>query len=155
MPIVLELRLQPPDPGVKLMKIQPRWTLIIAAILIAVAGTYSLLSARSSPNEGKDNLQAAAVPAPGLVTMIDLGASECIPCKMMAPILEELKEEYQGKADIIFIDVWQKPDQAKKYGIRAIPTQIFFDADGREVQRHVGFLDKKQIIKILSELGVS
>ncbi|MBM9606499.1 thioredoxin fold domain-containing protein [Desulfopila inferna] len=87
--------------------------------------------------------------------MIDLGASECIPCKMMAPILEELKEEYQGKADIIFIDVWQKPDQAKKYGIRAIPTQIFFDADGREVQRHVGFLDKKQIIKILRELGVS
>ncbi len=137
------------------MKIRPRWTLIIAAILIAVAGTYGLLAARSSPSEVKENVQAANVPTPGLVTMIDLGASECIPCKMMAPILEELKVEYRDKADIIFIDVWQKPDQAKKYGIRAIPTQIFFDADGREVQRHVGFLDKKQIIKILTKLGVS
>ena len=50
----------------------------------------------------------------GKVTMIDLGATECIPCKMMAPIIEELKKEYAGKADIIFIDVWKNPGSGEK-----------------------------------------
>jgi len=87
--------------------------------------------------------------------MIDLGATECIPCKMMAPIIEELRNEYAGRADIIFIDEWEDPAQAKKYGIRTIPTQIFFDAEGREVHRNTGFMDKKRIVAILSRLGVS
>jgi thioredoxin 1 len=87
--------------------------------------------------------------------MIDLGATECIPCKMMAPIIEELKKEYAGRANVIFIDVWKHPDQKKKYDIRAIPTQIFFDADGREIFRHTGFLDKARIVEILRRLGVS
>ena len=91
----------------------------------------------------------------GMVVMVDLGATECIPCKMMAPIIEALKKEYAGKADIIFIDVWKNPDQAKKYGIRSIPPQIFFDAKGREVHRKTGFMDKKRIVDILSKLGVS
>ena len=95
------------------------------------------------------------VPTPGMVTMVDLGAQKCVPCKMMAPIIAELKKEYAGRAGIIFIDVWKNPDQGKKFGIRAIPTQIFFDADGREVHRHTGFMDKKRIVDILSRLGVS
>jgi thioredoxin 1 len=74
---------------------------------------------------------------------------------MMAPIIEELQKEYAGRADIVFIDVWKNRGQAKKYGIRAIPTQIFFDADGREAHRNVGFMDKKQIVEVLSRLGVS
>ena len=101
-------------------------------------------------NQGDENI------IPGdMVTMIDLGATECIPCKMMAPIIEELKKEYAGRADIIFIDVWKNPAQAKKYGIRAIPTQIFFDADGREVHRNTGFMDKQRIVEVLIRLGVS
>ena len=86
--------------------------------------------------------------------MIDLGADECIPCKMMAPIIEELKKEYAGRADIIFIDVWKNPKATKNYGIRAIPTQIFFDARGREVHRHTGFMEKARIVEILTRLGV-
>jgi thioredoxin 1 len=86
--------------------------------------------------------------------MIDLGATECIPCKMMAPILAELQREYDGKADIVFIDVWKNPAQKEKYRLRAIPTQVFFDAQGREVYRHLGFMDKKSIVAMLSKLGV-
>ncbi|MFN2355605.1 MAG: thioredoxin family protein [Desulfopila sp.] len=89
----------------------------------------------------------------GRVTMIDLGATECIPCKMMAPIMEELEREYAGVADIVFIDVWKNPAEGRKYGIQSIPTQIFFDSDGKEVFRHVGFLDKKPIVEILTRLG--
>ncbi|MGB8425892.1 MAG: thioredoxin family protein, partial [Desulfobacterales bacterium] len=94
------------------------------------------------------------VPTPGLVTMVDLGANKCIPCKMMAPIIEELKKEYAGRASIIFIDVWEDREQVDRFGIRAIPTQIFYDKTGREVERHVGFLDKKSIVATFEKLGV-
>jgi thioredoxin 1 len=130
--------------------------LIVSAVILALVALSGVLSAQSLSNETTvPTSSITEAPSPGLVTMIDLGATECIPCKMMAPILEELKKEYEGRADILFIDVWKNPDQAKKHGIRAIPTQIFFDAAGREVQRHVGFLDKKGIVEILTKLGAS
>lgn len=94
------------------------------------------------------------VPVKGMVTMLDVGADRCIPCKMVAPILKELEVEYQGKAAIIFIDVWKRPEQAPKFRIRAIPTQIFYDKDGKEVQRHEGFMDRKAIVEVLERLGV-
>jgi len=94
------------------------------------------------------------VPAEGMVTLVDLGAHRCIPCKMMAPILEELKREYDGRASIVFIDVWVHREEGRKYGIRAIPTQIFFDRSGKEVFRHEGFMDKKSIVHELEKLGV-
>jgi thioredoxin 1 len=94
------------------------------------------------------------VPAKGMVTMVDIGAKKCIPCKMMAPIMEELEKEYKGKAAIIFIDVWVDPPQSKRFGIRSIPTQIFYDRDGKEVKRHEGFMDKKAIVAELEKLGV-
>ena len=94
------------------------------------------------------------VPVKGLVTMVDLGAKSCIPCKMMAPILEKLERVYDGKAAIIFIDVWKHRGQAKRFRIRAIPTQIFFDKQGKEVYRHVGFMSEKAIVKQLKKMGV-
>lgn len=94
------------------------------------------------------------VPTPGQVTMVDLGAHKCIPCKMMAPIIEELQKEYEGRASIIFIDVWKHRDQAQRFGIRGIPTQIFYDKTGKEVGRHLGFMDKKSIVAKFDELGV-
>ena len=94
------------------------------------------------------------VPVKGMVTMVDLGANSCIPCKMMAPIMEKLEKDYKGKAAILFIDVWKDPDQAKRFGIRAIPTQIFYDKEGKEVYRHVGFMSENAIVTQLKNLGV-
>jgi thioredoxin 1 len=94
------------------------------------------------------------VPTKGMVTMLDLGAKTCIPCKMMAPIIEKLKKAYKGEASIIFIDVWKHPDQVKRFGIRAIPTQIFFDEHGKEVYRHVGFMGEEAIVRQLKKIGV-
>jgi thioredoxin 1 len=95
------------------------------------------------------------VPTKGTVTMIDLGAKKCIPCKMMAPILVKLEKAYKGKADIVFIDVWENKQPTQRFKIRAIPTQIFFNAQGKEVYRHVGFLDEKSIIKQMTKMGVA
>jgi thioredoxin 1 len=94
------------------------------------------------------------VPVKGMVTMIDLGATECVPCKMMAPIMEKMVKKYQGKAAIVFIDVWKNRDQVSRFGIRAIPTQVFYDATGREVSRHVGFMSEAAIVEQLTKMGV-
>ncbi|MEN6509554.1 MAG: thioredoxin family protein [Smithella sp.] len=97
---------------------------------------------------------AKSVPVKGMVTMVDLGAKKCIPCKMMAPILVKLEKDYKGRAAIIFLDVWEDAAPAKRFGIRAIPTQIFFNKQGEEVYRHEGFISEKDIIKKLLDLGV-
>ncbi len=94
------------------------------------------------------------VPTKGMVTVLDLGAKKCIPCKMMAPILKKLKGQYEGKASIVFIDVFEHREQAARFGIRAIPTQIFFDRDGNEVHRHLGFMSEEEIVKQLKKMGV-
>lgn len=94
------------------------------------------------------------VPVEGFVTMVDIGAKACIPCKMMIPVIENLSKELDGKAAIVFIDVWKNPKEGNVFGIRTIPTQIFYDKDGFEVYRHEGFLDKDSILTVLSDLGV-
>lgn len=94
------------------------------------------------------------VPVAGMVTMVDIGAKKCIPCKMMAPIIEELEKEYKGKAAIVFIDVWENPEAGTPFGIQIIPTQIFYSADGKEVFRHQGFMEKAAIVAELEKLGV-
>lgn len=94
------------------------------------------------------------LPIKDTVTLIDLGATSCVPCKMMAPILEKLEKVYEGKAAIVFIDVWKHRDQASRFGIRAIPTQVFYDRGGKEVYRHVGFMSEKDIIQQLKNMGV-
>jgi len=95
------------------------------------------------------------IPVKDMVTMVDLGAKSCIPCKMMAPILEKLDKDYKGKAAILFIDVWKDPDQAKRFGIQTIPTQIFYDKQGKEVLRHSGFMSEEAIVTQLKKMGVN
>jgi thioredoxin 1 len=90
----------------------------------------------------------------GKPTVIDLGARTCIPCKKMAPILESLSNEYRGKAGVLFIDVREDQAAALKFRVQMIPTQIFFDAKGKEVKRHVGFMDKAAIVKELKAAGL-
>jgi thioredoxin 1 len=73
---------------------------------------------------------------------------------MMAPILEEVKKEYAGIIQVDFVDAWKNPNEARKYGVRGIPTQIFYDASGKERGRHMGFLSKEGILKGFEQLGI-
>lgn len=153
------------------------WNWTRAAVLLAAViagGCSSAVSTGPRPaDDGKQTADAtadtaAAVgkaadvtvasssegPVKGLPRLLDLGAGKCIPCKMMAPILEELKTDYAGVFDVEFIDVWKHPEQADKYGVETIPTQIFFDATGKEVFRHVGFFSKEEILAKWKEVGV-
>ena len=92
--------------------------------------------------------------ASGRPAVIDLGARHCIPCKKMAPILESLAGEYRGKASVLFIDAHEDQAAAKRFKVQMIPTQIFFDAQGKEVKRHIGFMDKADILKGLKAAGL-
>lgn len=92
------------------------------------------------------------VPASGRVTLVDLGAQFCIPCRMMTPVLQELETEYKDRVAVVFIDVRDHADQVQRFGLRAIPTQVVYDASGREVFRHEGFLAKDAIRKVLDPL---
>jgi thioredoxin 1 len=94
---------------------------------------------------------AGEAPLPRLV---DLGSTTCIPCKMMAPILEGLKTEYRGRLVVDVIDVQKERETMKGYGIRVIPTQVFFDSNGQERFRHEGFMSKEAILDKWKELGV-
>ena len=107
----------------------------------------------AKPTEANASPATAATTAK-LPRIVDLGAGKCIPCKMMAPVLEALKKEYAGRMNVEFIDVWENPDAGKPYGIEMIPTQIFFDAEGKELFRHVGFFAKEDILGKWKELGV-
>ena len=119
---------------------------------IILSGCVLLISATGSFAADDEGVPEA--PVPGKVTMVDLGAKKCIPCKMMAPIMEELEREYKDRAAIIFIDVWEHPGAGVKFGIQLIPTQIFYDADGKEMSRHEGFMEKAAIVAELQRLGV-
>ncbi len=89
-----------------------------------------------------------------LPRLIDLGAGKCIPCKKMAPILEEIKKDYRGILDVEIIDVWKNPNAGAKYDIRMIPTQIFIDASGKEITRHEGFMGKDAILGTFKRFGL-
>jgi thioredoxin 1 len=72
----------------------------------------------------------------------------------MKPILDELAREYAGRLEVVFIDIWERRDEGKRFGIRMIPTQIFFSAEGAELARHEGFMSKKDILATWAKLGV-
>jgi len=90
----------------------------------------------------------------GRPVVVDFGRGTCIPCKMMAPILEDLRRAYQGKAEVVFIEIDEYPAVTQRCGIRAIPTQIFYDASGRENHRHEGFMPREDIVAKLASMGV-
>ncbi len=90
----------------------------------------------------------------GKPSLVDFGAGGCGPCDRMTPILDELGKTYQEQCNVLFASVRDNPILGYRYGIRAIPVQVFFDAQGREVYRHVGFFSRTQIVVKLAALGV-
>jgi thioredoxin 1 len=114
----------------------------------------SILSMTASAAEAAKPAATNAPTRAALPRLVDLGADKCLPCKMMAPVLKELKKEYAGRMEVQFIDVWKAPDAGKAYHINLIPTQIFFDASGNELFRHEGFYSKADMLAKWKELGV-
>jgi thioredoxin 1 len=108
----------------------------------------------ATPTSVATSVPAEPAVAKKMPRVVDLGADKCKACKALAPILAELKKEYAGRVTVEFIDVWKNPKAGEPYKISVIPTQVFFDKDGQEVWRHVGFLPKADFVAKFKELGV-
>lgn len=83
------------------------------------------------------------------VKLLDFWAPWCGPCKVMAPVLEELKKELGGKVEIVKINVDEKAEEASKYGVMSIPTYIVLK-DGKEVGRKIGVTSKSDLLKLIN-----
>ena len=111
------------------------------------------------PHSGGESSYLAEIPLESVLgngkpTLAEFGWRECIPCKEMRPILEELDGEYKGKVNIVIIEIPFHEDLAEKYGIKVMPVQILFDNTGKEVARHAGFLPKNEIVAAFEAMGV-
>lgn len=121
---------------------------VLAALFLLLTATVARAELPSAGDAAINQALASGKPA-----LIDVGARYCIPCKRMAPILESLATEYRGKAGVLFIDVNESQAAPKRFRVQMIPTQIFFDGRGKEVKRHMGFMEKADIVKELKALG--
>jgi thioredoxin 1 len=147
------------------------WKILVVVILLAAIVTVVALKQKNKSEsrivlaEDRPGAVSTVLEKPVTTTekanqsqalprLVDLGAGTCIPCKMMAPILEELKTEYAGQLNVGYLDVRQDPNVISEYHIRVIPTQIFFDASGQERFRHEGFMSKEDILAKWEQLGV-
>ncbi len=151
--------------------------IVIIAVVIAAAAAIVILKQQTPSAAARGTPSAAAAEAAGVAAavtppagipmpapavdalkklprLVDLGADKCIPCKLMAPILDELKTSQAGRLKVDFIDVWKNPAAGEEYGVRVIPTQIFYAADGRELFRHEGFMAREDILNKWKEFGV-
>ena len=127
---------------------------VVVGLLLAV-GIVLAMKQRATPAAPAPPAtgEASASDPRGIPRLLELGSVTCIPCKMMAVVLDELREEYPGTLRVDFIDVNEDEVAAAAYHVRVIPTQLFFDASGKEVFRHEGFFPKEDILAKWKELG--
>lgn len=121
--------------------------LLSMLLMLAIAGIPGCTPSNSEAQEGRKG-------SPDLPRLVDVGRGKCIPCKMMAPIFEELKREYDGRLEVVYVDLDKDRSAGSGYKIRVIPTRIFHDTSGKEVFRHEGFFAKEDILKKWKQLGV-
>lgn len=127
--------------------------ILFLASLIFTIFAFSYQAVFSEPSvDRRFPKEIAQSPLPKL---LDFGRGICIPCKKMAPVLQELSEEYKGRVMIKIIEIDRENELTIVNRIRLIPTQIFFDSKNREVFRHEGFMDKEAIKKIFQQMGVN
>ena len=127
--------------------------IITAAIIFIITGIVTWKLVQSSNNPGSITYSTSSQKT-GLPKMIDLGTTTCTPCKMMIPVMEALRTEFEGRMIVEFINTAENPDAAQKYAISVIPTQIFYDKNGNELTRHTGYIAKEDVIKTFNDYGV-
>lgn len=121
--------------------------IMIMAVLI-----LSLFTSCSNASDLDVTLNKAK--AEGRLVMLELGSVGCIPCEQMKPVMQKLRDSYQGKLDVVFIDVRNDHDTARRFGVHIIPVQVFLGKSGKEFHRHIGFYSYEEIAAMLKKTGI-
>ena len=91
----------------------------------------------------------------GLPLLVDFSAEWCPPCRQLKPIFHKLQEEYEGKYELVTIDVDSNEDLARKYNVTSIPTLVYISPEGKELYRTVGFqtedIIRRDMVKYFGE----
>ena len=140
--------------GIKIKHISVILLFIAALILSSCGGKSSGIDKAKS--SGQTSVGARDINEKYKVTFIELGSVKCIPCQQMQVVMKEIEAKYSKDVKVEFHDVWTEAGKpfGIKYGIEAIPTQVFLDASGKEYYRHVGFFPEPELLKILLMQGV-
>ena len=133
------------------MKENTKKYLILGVLVVAVCGVIAMKNLKT--HQQATGLADDSVIGKGKPALLELGSHGCIPCKKMMPILAELSTE-QSAFTVSFVDVKALEGKSEQYNIELIPTQIFFDDDGKELFRHVGFYPKEDILAKWKEFGI-
>lgn len=130
------------------------WKVAIVLALVATVVVVIVLRQQSVAPSTSLGSPSVSSTTTGLPRLLELGSVNCIPCQRMQPILAELRQEYPDQLQVDFIDVWEVPEEAERYRIQLIPTQIFFDEKGQEFSRHEGFFPKDQVLETFRQHGL-
>ncbi len=118
----------------------------IVLFIALVVGLAYLCAPQSGAGDESQETTTSQNAKP-LPRMVDLGKTWCIPCKKMVPVLEEAKKIYKDRATIEFIDLDAHPEAAQTYKVMMMPTQVFYTSEGKEFERHMGFIPVEDIEK--------
>lgn len=124
--------------------------------LLSIIILISFVFTQGCDAQSKDNKTKIANVTKPKITFIELGSVNCVPCKMMQPVMKAIEEKYGEQVKVFFYDVWTQEQKkyAQEYKIKLIPTQVFLDENGKEFHRHEGFYPETEIDKILQGKGL-
>lgn len=128
-----------------------RRPLVVAGVLAAIV---VVMLARPEADDQPDALRATPAAAVAVARMVEFGSDKCVPCRLMKPVLAELGTKYGHMLSVEFVDVMKDRSAAQKHDIAMIPTQVFYDAAGRELTRHTGFIPIEDVVATFARHGV-
>ncbi|GAB4328326.1 MAG: hypothetical protein Kow0037_02540 [Calditrichia bacterium] len=134
---------------------KPFFVIFIALFLFSCQQKSESAASQQTPEKNQAKV-ATSTKNSHKITFVELGSVNCIPCRMMQPVMQNIEHRYGDQIKVIFYDVWKEENKkyAKQYNIRLIPTQVFLDASGKEIMRHEGFFPEEEIDDFLQKQGL-
>ncbi len=123
--------------------------------LIVIVGLIFMIGCGRQPDKANAGTQTAKQQTKPMITFVELGSVNCIPCKAMVPVMQAVEHKYGKQLQVVFHDVKKEPRYGEQYGIRLIPTQIFLNREGQEIFRHEGFFAEDSIVAFLQSQGLT
>ena len=119
--------------------------LIFAVTVMTACGSKEEQKQSADNTPKQETVTTQEIETPKVAKIIDFSATWCGPCRQMIPVIEEISKKYEGIVEIEKIDIDENRQMAEKYAVESIPTLVYLDAFGNEIDRSVGYKDAKEV----------